>query len=248
MCDAASSWVEFAQLEGNYSYKAAIHFDCHWLCQYPRSKACIFDNRPEFKAEFLEMLQSYGIKKLPTMVKNPRANLVVERVHLTLAEMFRVTIFQGQHWRREVDRILQSTAWAMQSMINTTTKYSPGQMIFGLDMIMHANAKTCWDSIHEARKKLTEDSSKKENKKRIEHTYSVNDLVLILPTPGKLRAKLRRPTKGLYKIVKVYKNETVKIQQRSNTKMINIHQLKLYNEQTVAVMQPQRNHLQPGRR
>eukprot|EP00957_Ditylum_brightwellii_P097807 7447771-Ditylum_brightwellii.AAC.1 len=84
------------------------------------------------------MLQSYGIEKLTTTVKNPRANLVVERVHLMLAEMFWATDFQGQHWRREVDRILQSTAWAMQSTIITTTKYSPGQMIFGRDMIMHA--------------------------------------------------------------------------------------------------------------
>eukprot|EP00957_Ditylum_brightwellii_P045204 3426810-Ditylum_brightwellii.AAC.1 len=113
---------------------------------------------------------------------------------------------------------------------------------------MHAKVKTCWDSIHEARKKLTEDSNKEENTKRIKHTYSVNDLVLIFPTPGKMRAKLRRPTKGLYKIVKVYKNGIVKIQQRSYTKMINIRQLKLYNKRTVAVMRPQRNHLRPGGR
>mmetsp|Transcript_27157 Transcript_27157/g.39952 ORF Transcript_27157/g.39952 Transcript_27157/m.39952 type:complete len:181 (-) Transcript_27157:178-720(-) len=110
MCDAASSWVEFARLEGSSSYEAAIQFNSHWLCCYPRPKACIFDNGSEFKAEFLEMLQSYGIKKLPTAVKNPRANSVVERVHLILAEMFRVTEFQGKHWRREVDRILQATA------------------------------------------------------------------------------------------------------------------------------------------
>eukprot|EP00957_Ditylum_brightwellii_P179797 13696333-Ditylum_brightwellii.AAC.1 len=128
-------------------------------------KACIFNNRPAFKAEFLEMLQSYGIEKLPTTVKNPLANLVVERVHLMLAEMFQVTNFQGQHWRREVDRILQSTTWATQSTINTTTKYSPGQMIFGWDMIMHTKVKTCWDIIHEARKKLKEDSSKKRIRK-----------------------------------------------------------------------------------
>ena len=123
----------------------------------------------------------------------------------------------------------------MRSTINTTTKYSPGQMIFGRDMIMHSKVKTCWDSIHEARKKMSEDSNEKENKKRIKHNYSVNDLVLILPTPGETRAKLRRPTKGPYKIVKVYKNETVKIQRRSYTETINICQLKPYNEQTVVV-------------
>eukprot|EP00957_Ditylum_brightwellii_P016868 1272194-Ditylum_brightwellii.AAC.1 len=66
MCDAASSWVEFAQLEGNSSYEATIQFNSHWLCQYPQPKTCVFDNGSEFKAGFLEMLQSYGIKKLPT--------------------------------------------------------------------------------------------------------------------------------------------------------------------------------------
>eukprot|EP00957_Ditylum_brightwellii_P181035 13791191-Ditylum_brightwellii.AAC.1 len=65
------------------------------------------------------------MEKLPTTVKSPRANSVVERVQLMLAKMFWVTNFQGQNWRREVDRILQSTAWAMRSTINTTTKYSP---------------------------------------------------------------------------------------------------------------------------
>eukprot|EP00957_Ditylum_brightwellii_P120865 9218210-Ditylum_brightwellii.AAC.1 len=143
MCDASSSWVEFAWLEGNSSYEAAIQFNSHWSCQYPMPKACIFGNGTEFKAEFLEMLQSYGIKKIPTTVKNPLANLIVERVHLTLAEMFRVINFQGQHWRREVERILQSTDWAMQSTINTTIKYSLGQMIFGRDMIIHTEVKTC---------------------------------------------------------------------------------------------------------
>eukprot|EP00957_Ditylum_brightwellii_P198701 15145206-Ditylum_brightwellii.AAC.1 len=109
MCDAASSWGEFARLEGNSSYEAAIQFSSHWLCQYTRPKDCAFDNRLEFKVEFLKMLQCYGIEKLPTIVKNPLANSLVERVHLVLAEMFQVTNFQGQHWRRKVGRILQST-------------------------------------------------------------------------------------------------------------------------------------------
>ena len=78
--------------------------------------------------------------------------------------------------------------------------------------------------------------------------YSVNYLVLILLMSGKMRAKLRRSTKGLYKIVEVYKNGTVKIQRRSYTETINIRRLKPYNERTVAVTQSQRNHLQPGGR
>eukprot|EP00957_Ditylum_brightwellii_P086510 6582277-Ditylum_brightwellii.AAC.1 len=85
---------------------------------------------------------------------------------------------------------------------------------------MYAKVKTCWNSIHEARKKLTEDSSKKENKKRIEHTYSVNDLVLILLMPGETRAKLRRPMKGLYKTVEVYKNGTVQFSKEVTPKQL----------------------------
>ena len=102
-------------------------------------------------------------------------------------------------------------------------------------MIMHTKVKACWDSIHAARKKSAVDSTAKENKKRIDHQYSINDLVLILPSPGETRAKLRRPTAGPFKIIEVYTNGTVKIQRGRYTETINIRRLKPYNERKVRI-------------
>jgi hypothetical protein len=58
-------------------------------------------------------------------------------------------------------------------------------------------------------------NNEKENKKQLEHTYKVNDLVLILKKPYEMDkvAKISSPTynKGPYRILEVFNNGTVKI-------------------------------------
>ena len=39
-------------------------------------------------------------------------------------------------WRDEVDNILQSVAWAIQTTVNTSSKYSQEQLSFDRDMIL----------------------------------------------------------------------------------------------------------------
>ena len=43
--------------------------------------------------EFLEVLDSYGIKPKQTTVKNPTANAIMEQIHETLGEQLRATVF-----------------------------------------------------------------------------------------------------------------------------------------------------------
>jgi hypothetical protein len=47
----------------------------------------IYDNGSEFKLHFEYLCESYGIKRKPTTVKNPRANGVLECVHQVLGQM-----------------------------------------------------------------------------------------------------------------------------------------------------------------
>jgi hypothetical protein len=54
------------------------------LCRYLRCRHLIYDNRSEFKLHFKYLCESYGIKRKPTMVKNSRANGILERVHQVL--------------------------------------------------------------------------------------------------------------------------------------------------------------------
>jgi hypothetical protein len=60
-----------------------------WLCRYPQCRHLIYDNGSEFKLHFEYLFESYGITRKPTMVKNPRANEILERAHQVLGQMLR---------------------------------------------------------------------------------------------------------------------------------------------------------------
>ena len=131
MVDRATSWPEFAAAKKFLSAEVSQLFDKEWLCRYPRPTALIHDNGNEFNSlEFQELLQSYGIIAKPTTVKNPQANSMIERIHLTMADMLRTLVFTGENWFDEFDASLQSVAWAIRTTVSTATNYSPGQQVF----------------------------------------------------------------------------------------------------------------------
>jgi hypothetical protein len=98
MFDPDTSWFEVVEIPNKRAVTCAnlVGNTCAslventWLCCYPRPLQCIFDNGSEFLgAEFANTLDSYGIKHVPTTIKNPAANMV-ERVHQTLGNLLRV--------------------------------------------------------------------------------------------------------------------------------------------------------------
>ena len=81
----------------------------------------------------------------PTTIKNPRTNSVAERVHLTMADILWTQEFSGHDWFEVMDQLLQSVAWAIRATVSTVTKFSPGQLAFGHDMIMQTKVIVDWD-------------------------------------------------------------------------------------------------------
>ena len=85
----------------------SLLFDKDWLYRYPRPKMVVHDNGGELNGfEFQEMLSSCAIVAKPTTVKNPRANSVDERVHLTKADMLRTQEFSGHDWFEVMDQLM----------------------------------------------------------------------------------------------------------------------------------------------
>ena len=60
-----------------------------WLSRYPRCCYLVYDNGGEFKLNFKNLCDLYGIKHKPTTIKNPQANAILERVHQVLGQMLR---------------------------------------------------------------------------------------------------------------------------------------------------------------
>jgi hypothetical protein len=202
----------------------------YMVVQVPyRPTQCIFDNGSEFLgAEFANTLDAYGIKRVPTTIENPAANMV-ERIHQTLGNLLRVYELKeyefphGDPW----SNILASAAWAIRSTFHTTLGATPGQLVYGRDMLFDLSFKANWKNIKERKKARIEESNKRENAKRINHTYQVGDLVS--KDRNQLQPKLHRPRDGPYAIDKVYTNGTLKIWKGITSEKISIRRVNPYN-------------------
>jgi hypothetical protein len=129
ICDPATGWFEIAEIHDKRAETAAIVLDRTWFARYPRPKRCIFDNGSEFLGrEFQDLLNSYGVKRRPTTVKNPQANYV-ERIHQTLGNMIR-TYELNEHdfdYDDPWTGILSNCAWAIRSTVHTVMEATPAQ-------------------------------------------------------------------------------------------------------------------------
>ena len=229
MFDPATSWFEVVEIPNKKAVTCANLVENTWLCRYPRPKQCIFDNGSEFLgAEFANTLDSYGIQRVPTTIKNPAANMV-ERVHQTLGNLLRVYELEEYEFPRgdPWSNILASASWAIRSTFHTTLGATPGQLVFGRDMLFDLSFKANWQDIKERKRNRIEDSNQRENSKRIRHTYNVGDLVS--KDRNQLQPKLHRPRDGPYTVEKVYSNGTLKIRKGITFEKVSIRRLNPYN-------------------
>jgi transposase InsO family protein len=94
-----TGWPEFIATQSKTCQQVAILFDGAWFCRYSRPDRVVFDNGGEFiRGEFQELLASYGVKQVPTTIRKPRSNGVIEQVHLIMGDMLRTITFTGKDW------------------------------------------------------------------------------------------------------------------------------------------------------
>jgi len=125
---------------------------------------------------------------------------------------------------------LASVAWAVRSTYHTILNATPGQLVFGCDMVLPIQFQADWARIKLRKQETIDKSNAQENVKRIEHDYQVGDKVL-LERPGIIR-KMSQPRKGPYKIIKVHTNGTVRIRRGHITEQVNIRRLTPYFERS----------------
>ena len=228
--DYATGYPELVPIHNKTSEHVAKRLDMTWFCRCPRCKEITHDNGGEFIGEpFQEMLHSYGIKSTPTTVKNPQANAIVERLHLTLADVLRMSVFEGDNWWLEVEHTLQSIAWAFRTTVPSTLPHSPGSLAFNYDMIMQTKVKVDWELIKKLKWTNMMKNNTKENSQRTNHQHAVGDSVLIIKKKSEIKSKLDKPTDGPYEITEVHNNGNVTILRGNYAERINIRRIKTAN-------------------
>jgi transposase InsO family protein len=231
MIDPATGWFEIHQFDDKRSITVANIAEQEWFSRYPWPTQVTFDRGSEFIGkDFQKMIkEDYGVKAKPITVRNPQANAIVERVHQVIGNIIRSFELET-NYLDEVDPwkgILSATAFAVRSTFHTTLQNSPGQLVFGRDMILNIKHTANWDYIRQRKQNLIDKNNKRENSKRIEHQYKLGQLVLLKRgTENKYEA----PYTGPHTILQVNDNGTVRLKVKSVTDTYNIRRLLPYHE------------------
>jgi hypothetical protein len=106
--------------------------------------------------------------------------------------------------------ILASTAYAVRSTFHTTLKATPGQLVFGRDMVLPIKFMADWGAIEQQRQKEMGRNNRRENASRISHDYKVGDKIL-LKKPGNHLRKLEAPRTVPHTVTAIYTNGPVHI-------------------------------------
>ena len=123
--------------------------------------------------------------------------------------------------------ILSAVAWAVRSTFHTTLQSTPGQLVFGRDMIFDIAHVADWQYIKQRKQTLINKNNKRENDKRIDYDYAVGETIV------KIKAgthKMEQPREGPYDIIRVHANGTVTIQKGPVEERLNVRQIIPYVE------------------
>ena len=157
----------------------------------------------------------------------------MERVHGTLNTMLRTENLD----EKDLDKydpfgeICSNLCWAIRSSYHTTLKATPGQLIFGRDMVLDVEHISDLFSLRKQKQIKIDAANKRENAKRVDYDWQVGDLCLIKKDHhGEIIRKVEFPNEGPYKIIQVHTNGTVRIQCGKVTERINIRRLGLFNK------------------
>ena len=184
------------------------------------------------------MMDSYRAKTKATTVKNPQGNAQGnsqhKRMHLLMVELLRtqrdeILIPKKSNANKEIRKLLASVAFALRSRCSTVTKYSPSELIFNRDMIIHQKELVNWDQVHERKRRRQILDNERENKSRTKYKYKIGDRVLIIKRKDEPTGKLKDfEHQGPYKVLQVNACGTLKLQRDGFTEPVSIHRLKLY--------------------
>jgi transposase InsO family protein len=169
LIDPATRWFEMVRIWKKDSETIALLVDRIWFAQYPRPRRCIHDNRNGFTGfGFQELLESYGVEDRVTTVKKPQANAILEHVHQVLGNMLR-TYGMGEYSKETLkgdefmDGVVANVSFAVHATYHTALMASPGQVIFGRDMMFPTRYVVNWNLIHDKKTKKMQEDNRREN-------------------------------------------------------------------------------------
>jgi transposase InsO family protein len=216
--DPATGWFEIVKVPTKRADYIANLLEFNWLSRYPWPTEIRMDRGSEFAAEVSAALdKEFGIKRKLITTRNPQSNSIIERIHQVVGNMIRTRDIRDKNdldpdflWQG----VLSAVRGAVRSLVHTTTRATPTQLVFGRDALLNISFKADWQYIKERKQHRILQNNKRENATRQPHTYSPNDKVMVRLDPNPKLSGARFD--GPYTVTQVYDNGTVQLSKATN--------------------------------
>ena len=212
MIDPATGWFEIVQVPEKRADLISNLIETTWLTRYPWPTEVVMDRGSEFAAEVRDMLQNdYPIKRKLITTRNPQANSIVERIHQVVHNMVRThdITTATEVDSQTIDGMLAALRSAVLSVVHTTNRATPMQLVFGRDALLNVSFEADWQYIKERKQRRILQNNKQENRTRAEHIYKPDDKVMVRLDPSRKHGEAQ--FQGPYTVVQAYDNGTVKL-------------------------------------
>ena len=218
MIDPATGWFEIVDIPTKRADYIANILEYTWLTRYPWPTEIRMDRGREFAAEVATALKNeYGIERKIITTRNPQSNSMIERIHQVVGDMLRTRDIRGKddldsnfQWKG----VLSAVRQAVRSIVHTTTRATPTQLVFGRDALLNISFEADWQYIKERKQHRILQNNKRENANRRDHTYSPGDEVMVQADPHRKLEGAR--FNGPYTVTQVYDNGTVQLSKATN--------------------------------
>ena len=113
--------------------------------------------------------------------------------------------------------------FAIRSMVQTTTQYTPSQLVFGRDTNHNINQEANWQLIIQRKQALINRGNQKENRRGQSHVYRTRDKVLL---NNAWKTKFNHDAYiGPYTVTEVQNNGTVRARRGNITNTYNLRNI-----------------------
>ncbi|POM64275.1 Pol protein [Phytophthora palmivora] len=207
--DTSTRLLEIANMDDGTSAEAARIVDQVWFNRYPRPERCIYDQGPEFRKEFRELLQ--------------------KRSHRSINNKLRTeSISTKEEW----ENLLSSVMFVMRAQHHTMTGLAASQAAFGQDMLFDVPVEVDWKQQQQRKQRQIQKAVQRENQGRLEHEYCPEDLVMISRSDPQA-PNLQQIYEGPFPVVSVRSDSVLVIDKGAYQERIHMRRIKPYKSSTM---------------
>ena len=127
----------------------------------------MFDNGSDFKQYFTPLLKGFDIKPVLTPVKNPQANVSVERLHQVILNMPVIKDLDSKvfDYIYPWGETLYSIAWEIRASYHRTILATPSQDVFRRDVEFNLASYVDWSVANIVKQRQVDIDNVRENTK-----------------------------------------------------------------------------------